>query len=412
MKEITMPKLSDTMTEGTLVAWRKGVGATVERGEVIAEVETDKATMELEAFASGVLAELRVTAGTTVAVGTVIGVIAAPGEQPAASPAAGGPKTVPRPAAPVELAQEAQQMPASTPLDRAAEDEPPAAPVIRRRARELGIDLAAVKGSGPGGRILMSDLDAITSSQTADKPTPSAPPEPPDASAPPAAESAHGEPLSRMRAAVARTVTESWRTIPHFSISVDVRMDAAELRLRQLRDEGVKVSPTALLVKASAQTLTEFPHLNASLYEGKLLVHPEINIGIVVRRDDGLVVPVLRDCAHKSLDEVAERTSRLVDRARSGRLSDTELSGGTFAISNLGMYGIDSFVALILPPMAAVLATGAVHDAVVADAGQPVVARLLTLTLSADHRLVDGAYAARFLQRLKALLEHPDSLAS
>lgn len=187
-------------------------------------------------------------------------------------------------------------------------------------------------------------------------------------------------------------------------------MDAAEELLGKLREKGPKASLTALLVKASAQALVEFPRLNASLRDEKLVVHPEVNIGIVVRQGEGLLVPVVRGCAQKPLSEVAERAARLVERARKGRLSDTELSGGTFAISNLGMYRVHSFFALILPPMAAVLAVGSVRDGVVVEAGRPAVARLMSLTLSADHRLVDGAYAAEFLQRVSDLLEKPGQL--
>lgn len=420
MKEVTMPKLSDTMTEGTVVVWRKAAGQQIERGEVIAEVETDKATMELEAFASGVLLEIRVEAGKTVPVGTVIGTIGAAGERPAA--AAPSPEPLPEPpplpAQPVQPTPTAPPVPSAPPV-RALEDDLLAAPVVRRRARELGIDLAAVTGSGPGGRILLEDLEQgrpvpekpeAEQAPVVQTPLPARAmtdlPEGEAARQPPAA-----QPLTRMRAAIARTVSDSWRTIPHFSVTVEVRMDAAEQFRGRLKDAGTPVSVTALLVKASAQALSRFPQLNASLREGGVVIHPEINIGIVTRREEGLLVPVLRGCGGLSLAEVANRSAQLVEKARHGQLSDTELTGGTFAISNLGMFGVHSFVALILPPMAAVLATGAVRDGVVAQDGRPVVARLLALTLSADHRLVDGVYAAEFLQDVKQLLETPDRLA-
>ncbi len=420
MKEITMPKLSDTMTEGTVVAWRKAVGVPVERGEVIAEVETDKATMELEAFASGILLEIRVAAGTAVPVGTVIGLIGAAGERPEAGPA------VPQESAPAPEVPAAPPEPRREPLPPPAAVSPglsgeaPAAPVVRLRARELGIDLATVTGSGPGGRILLEDLERHRPGQGgSSRPEPMAgitPAPVPAATVPPARADrqespAALEPLSRMRAAIARTVTDSWHTIPHFSVAVDVRMDAAEQLRQQLKGEGQPVSLTALLVRATALTLRDFPRLNASLHDGQLLIHPDINIGVVVRRNDGLLVPVLHGCAGLSLAETGERTAQLAARARQGQLSQTELAGGTFAISNLGMYGADAFVALILPPMSAVLAVGRVREAVVAAAGQPVVARTLTLTLSADHRVVDGVYAAEFLQQLKRLLEQPEGLA-
>lgn len=416
MKEITMPKLSDTMLEGTVVVWRKAVGAQVERGEVIAEVETDKATMELEAFASGVLLEIRVEAGKTVPVGTVIGVIGAAGEQPVITPAisvaalAAAPSpsaTEPSPVA-VPPVQPPPVQPPPLPAG-SGEEEVLAAPVVRRRARELGIDLSAVTGSGPGGRILLEDLVPVEQQPAARELLPEREikeiPEGEGAARPPAA-----QPLSRMRAAIARTVSESWRTIPHFSVTVEVRMDAAGQLLRQFKEAGTPVTLTALLVRAAALTLGRFPRLNASFREAGMVSHPDINIGIVTRRDDGLLVPVLRGCGDLPLAETANRLAQLVERARHGQLSDNELTGGTFAISNLGMFGVHSFVALILPPMAAVLAAGAVRDGVVARDGQPVVAQVLSLTLSADHRLVDGVYAAEFLQDVKQLLEDPDKL--
>jgi len=412
-----MPKLSDTMTEGSVVVWRKSVGAQVQRGEVIAEVETDKATMELEAFASGTLLEIRVVAGTTVPVGTVIGLIGEEGERTVA-------RDVVQPKTPTEPETETEtkaEFPLPESVSPGSADDVFAAPVVRRRAKEIGIDLTAVIGSGPGGRILLEDLKPAATEEEraaiwkseAEK-AKELPDEKSDQAAMKDAQGAAPDTarvLSRMRMAIARTVSESWRTIPHFSVTVEVRMDTAERFRDRLKEDGSDVSMTALLVKATAQALTEFPRLNASLQEAQLVVHPEINIGVVVRRDDGLLVPILRDCANLSLAETAQRASQLVNRARNGQLSHTELSGGTFAISNLGMYQVHSFVALILPPMAAVLAVGAVRDGVIADAGRPIAARLLSLTLSADHRVVDGVYAAEFLQKLKLLLETPERLA-
>ena len=433
MKEITMPKLSDTMTEGAVVAWRKAVGDRIERGEVIAEVETDKATMELEAFASGVLLEIRVDAGKTVPVGTVIGLIGGEGEQPevrAAAPSEAAPKTEPEAPAETGAKPEAKAEPEAkaasqvkAPPESAANTtagEILAAPVVRRRAEELGIDLAAVTGSGPGGRILLEDLKPIAAgkSQAAKLEEASKTEEAPEGKSgqlPPQAAldttSSAAQPLSRMRAAIARTVSDSWRTIPHFSVTVEVRMDATEQLRQQFKAGGTAVSVTALLIRATALALGKFPRLNASLQDAGVVVHPDINIGIVTRRDDGLLVPILRGCGELSVGDIAKRTAQLVERARHGQLSDTELTGGTFAISNLGMFGIHSFVALILPPMAAVLAAGAVRDGVVALNGRPEVARLLSLTLSADHRLVDGVYAAEFLQAVRQILETPNELS-
>lgn len=429
MKEITMPKLSDTMTEGAVVSWRKEKGATVARGDVIAEVETDKATMELEAFASGILLEIRVEAGETVPVGTVIGLIGDEGEEPPArkdeteQAEKEQPKEKEKPENEKRSEKEEPEQEAKPELhepvgekenpaaeEAAAPGEVRAAPVVRRRARELGIDLEAVTGSGPGGRVLLEDLEAAESGATPGEEAAAQKQQEHGMETSRGGEAVEAKPLSRMRAAIARTVSDSWRSIPHFSVTVDVCMDAAERLRESLKKDGRKVSITALLVKASAKALAKFPRLNASLKEERLVIHQHVNIGLVTRRDDGLLVPVLRDCTELSLADIALRTTQLVDRARQGQLSDTEMSGGTFAISNMGMYGIHSFVALILPPMTAVLAVGSVRDAVVAEGGEPVVSRMMLLTLSADHRIVDGVYVAEFLQQLKSFLEEPDGL--
>lgn len=411
MTEITMPKLSDTMSEGAVVAWHKAVGAAVERGEVLAEIETDKATMELEAFASGQLLEIRVPAGTTVPVGTVIGVIGRPGEQPAAPPPAERAAAAEAPPLPTGGKERVAAPPPPSPppppvVLPAAPADLSVAPLVRRRARERGVDLAQVAGSGPDGRIMLADVELAATGPAASTGIVPAAPAASDRAAPPAAD-AGGEPLSRMRAAIARTVSDAWRTIPHFQVSVDVAMTNAEQLRRQFEESGRPVSVNDLIVWAVAQALGKFPRLNASLRGERIVLHADVNIGIVVRLDDGLLVPVLRGCAGQPADELAERSRKLVERARHGQLSDTEMSGGTFAISNLGMYGVRAFTALILPPMAAVLAVGAVRDALAVKDGRPAVVREMTVTLSADHRLVDGAYAAEFLREVRELLELP-----
>ncbi len=410
MKEILMPKLSDTMTEGTVVTWRKAVGAAIERGEVIAEVETDKATMELEAFASGVLIDIRVPAGETVPVGTVIGLIGKVGERPEIrQPVAAEPPLT-------ELPAEASVTPAHpAELDSIKPGAPAeilAAPIVRRRAQELGIDLSTIKGSGPGGRLLLEDLEGTRSGAEGDQGCPMSvtPGAETSALVPAATPAPEGEPLSRMRLVIARTVSESWRSIPHFTVTIEVRMNAAELLKAQLKQDGSAVSLTALLVKAAAQALTEFPRLNASLQRECLAMHPKVNLGIVVRRDEGLLVPVLHDCTRYNLIEIAQQSAQLIERARHGQLTVAELNGGTFVISNLGMHDVHSFSALILPPMAAMLAVGSIRDAMIVEAGHPAVGRVMSLTLSADHRIVDGVYVAEFLHTLKGLLEHPEKL--
>jgi pyruvate dehydrogenase E2 component (dihydrolipoamide acetyltransferase) len=472
MNDIVMPKLSDTMTEGRLISWKKRVGEAVRRGDILAEVETDKANMELEAFASGVLLEIRVQAGELAQVGTVIGVIgkaeeqgaqaaqpataAAPKAEPAATqpkaepapepaapkpePTAAEPKAEPAvPAAPEAGTAEPVAVPPKGGPEAVAEEpdeksgaaaavtpgagtqapvEPPgeaeavgaqgqvpaetrerAAPVVRRRARELGVDLSQVKGSGPDGRILLQDLERHEAA-----PAGSGKPAVPVGEAP-AEEGLR--PLSRLRAAVAKTVSESWSSIPHFSVTMDLLMDEAEAVRRQLKQIGLAVTVNDMVVRGVTLALQKFPQLNASFAADGVHLHGEINIGIAVGVPDGVLVPVVSGCQRLSLLEISQAGRRLGERARSGALSEQEMGGGTFSVSNMGMYGVSQFSAIIYPAQAAVLTVGAVVDAAVVRAGVPACAKLMKVTLSADHRLIDGVYAAQFLAELKGLLENP-----
>ena len=435
--DITMPKLSDTMTEGRLISWKKGVGDSVERGDVIAEVETDKATMELEAFTAGVLIEARAKAGETVPVGTVIGIIGEAGEKVAEvpgavqkeeahapQPAVGRPKEEAKetakehpaeaePAKEEPSAAEHEEQPVSPEPQKIPAGEPPeqqegktappeehgeperASPLVRKLAREHGINLSDVSGSGPEGRILREDIDKLLAGS---KPPPT-----------PAAGPAPGSiiPLSRMRQAIARTVTESWRTAPHFTITVRINMAEAENAYRELKESGRQLSLNDLIVKAAALALEKFPLVNGTFTEEGIQVHADINIGIAVSLTDGLVVPVIRKCQKLSLLEIAAQSRDLVLRARSGKFSESDLSGGTFSISNLGMYGIDEFMAVIYPPQGAILAVGSVGDEAGVENGCFVPRRMMRVTLSADHRLLDGAYAAQFLSEVRRILERP-----
>jgi pyruvate dehydrogenase E2 component (dihydrolipoamide acetyltransferase) len=418
MTEITMPKLSDTMTEGRFGAWKKSLGDRVERGEIIAEVETDKAVMELEAYASGILLETLIKAGELVAVGTVIGVIGAEGEVAVAHPV---PPMVVVDSPPVPFIPSVAQevVPAisdagSAPTSHREEHhDGRAAPAVRRHARELGIDLTLVPGSGPGGRVLMEDLERYRKGAVPAEPEPVSLGEPISEAessvlpVSPAAVSGEGQALSRMRVAIARTVTESWQTIPHFSVTVDVTMDAAEEIRRELKQSGTALSVNDFILKAAALALRKYPRANSSFSNNKIITHEAVNIGSAVSLPDGLLVPVIRGCDNLSLREIAAESRRLVTATRDGRLSEAEMTGGTFSISNLGRYGITSFAAVILPPQAAILAVGAVREAVVPRKGMPYLAQVLTLTLSADHRLLDGAYAAEFLTQVRTLLETP-----
>lgn len=428
--EITMPKLSDTMTEGKLVSWKKSVGESVQRGDIIAEVETDKATMELEAFASGVLLETLAEPGDTIAVGKVIGVIGSAGEKPekkaekkaeekgagkAEEKGAGKPEEKPE----EKIEEKAEKKPEEKPEKKPEEmpekkveekarpvSPPPAAveekasPLVRRMAREHGIDLASIEGSGPDGRILKEDLEAEIAREAEE-----------------GREAGSGkretgiptglQPLSRMRAAIAKTVSHAWQTIPHFSVTVSVEMGEAERVRQELKDAGTPVSLNDLVVKASVLALRKFPRLNASFTPEGITVHGDINIGIAVALEDGLMIPVIKECQRLSLPEIAGKSRKLADMARSGKITEKEIGGGTFSVSNLGMYGVDQFVAVIYPPQGAILAVGAVADTPVVRGEHLVVARVMKATLSADHRLIDGAEAAQFLAELKRILENP-----
>lgn len=485
MNEIVMPKLSDTMTEGRLVSWKKRVGEVVSRGEVLAEVETDKANMELESFVSGELLEIKVQEGEAVPVGTVIAVIgkgeekgerqpeapppqgeappekpeppsqpekeaegpgeageapaeAKPAAAPAGQPAQAG-DIVPTkgekqaPAAPPEPgAEEAQpasqpaepyrpempepEQPSAPPAPEAGPGEAEAgreraAPVVRRRARELGLDLGQVRGSGPDGRILLQDLERYEKkpAQPSQPAAPAQPAEPaqqaPRPAGPQLVKGATAMP--RLRAAIARTVAESWAKIPHFTVTMDIVMDEAESMRRQLKQSGMPVSVNDLIVKAVALALQKFPQMNASYAAEGIRFHDEINISIAVGVPDGVLMPVLSGCRQRSLQEISQEGGRLVDRARSGSLSEQEMSGGTFSVSNLGMFGVSSFSAIIHPSQAAVLAVGAVMDTPMSSSGVLGSSKVMKVTLSADHRVVDGAYAAQFLAELKEVLQNP-----
>jgi pyruvate dehydrogenase E2 component (dihydrolipoamide acetyltransferase) len=417
--EITMPKLSDTMTEGRLISWKKGVGEKVERGDIIAEVETDKANMELEAFASGVLLETRVKAGEMAQVGTVIAIVGEAGEalqaadkkapplppeleerppaaEPVREPTAAG--EVPEPVKVVPGPAGVVGQPAG---DEAAAAEK-ASPMVRRLARERGVDLKLVTGSGPGGRVLREDLEKFEQERGARSEAGSK-----TGIAETLPENPTDQPLSRMRAAIARTVSRAWQTIPHFAVTAAIDMGEAEEVRRELKEAGTPLSINDLIVKACALALDKFPQVNNSFAGDRVTVNGEINIGLAVSVDDGLLVPVIKGCRGLSLKEIALRSRDLIGRAKGGKITEAEIGGGTFTISNLGMYGVEEFMAVIHPPQGAILAVGAVADTPVIRGGHVAAARMMKVTLSCDHRLIDGAYAAQFLQELKRVLEKP-----
>lgn len=406
--EVVMPKMGYDMTEGTIVRWRKDEGDEVARGDVIAEVETTKVTVEVEAYTGGVLRKILVPEGQTVPVGHVIAVIADRDEPiPGVDKEPRAEKVAP------EVKKEAAEPQEAEEPIVAAEEEAPrisASPVARRMAREQGIDLGLITGTGPGGRITKEDIEKFLARRPveAPKPAPS-----PVAAAPAAAP--HDIPyedreLSRIRQTMARRMAESKSAAPHFYVTSDIDMtEVLKLRkgLNDLVAEGARISVTDMLVKGAAKTLQEFPEVNASFAGGKLRVYRRINIGIAVALDQGLLTPVIPDCDRKSLRQIAQEAKEVVERARTGRLRPEDFSPGTFTISNLGMFDVEEFVAIINPPEAAILAVGSVAPHPVVVEGEIKVAERMRVTLSADHRVLDGATAARFLQRFKVFLEHP-----
>jgi pyruvate dehydrogenase E2 component (dihydrolipoamide acetyltransferase) len=417
MPDVLMPRLSDTMEEGVLSTWCKHEGDAVQRGDVVAEIETDKATMELEAYDEGILTRVLVDEGTTVPIGTPIAVIT-----PAAiGTGAGGPTRPPMTASTTAAptASPPSARPAVPVSTGARTDEPVrATPLVRRLAREHDIDLAAITGTGPAGRIVRADIDAAIAGQTATTPPTAAPapsPPPPStaAAAPPAAAGPDTEevPLTRLRTLTAQRLTDSAREAPHFYLTRAVHTDALlAFRVQvntDLGDAGVRVSVTDLLVKACARALTTHPDVNSSWAQTRLLRHHRIHIGVAVATDDGLNVPVIHDADRKTLSQLSRQAHDLAERARAGRLSLEEVTGATFTITNLGMYGVDHFTAIINPPQAAILAAGAATEGPIVRDGQLAIGTTMHLTLAIDHRVLDGAAGAQFLADVAALIEHP-----
>jgi pyruvate dehydrogenase E2 component (dihydrolipoamide acetyltransferase) len=396
-----MPRLSDTMTEGILSQWLKHEGEQVSRGDVLAEIETDKATMELEADDSGVLTRILVEPGTTVPIGQPIAVIGEPdatAPQAAAAPAA---------AAPAAAAPQPTRPPAAAPAaPRSVEVR--TSPLARAIAREHGLDIATITGTGPGGRIVRADVqDAVAARDRAATPASIAP------TGSPAPGSGDTEVrLNSIRRITAQRLTES-AAAPHFYLTsvVDAQPLLAlrsELNTQLAGATGApRISVTDLLVCACAIALRAHPGVNSSWAGDHLVQRGQVNIGLAVALPDGLIVPVIRDADRKGVRAIASEAHALSDRARAGKLTLEEFSGGTFTISNLGMYGVDHFTAVINPPEAAILAVGAARDEPVVRDGELVAGTTMKLTLTIDHRVLDGAAAAAFLRDLVGLLEQP-----
>jgi pyruvate dehydrogenase E2 component (dihydrolipoamide acetyltransferase) len=410
MQTIIMPKMGDAMEEGTLVRWLKQEGDAVQEGEPIAEIATDKATVEIEAPISGVLRGIRVAENAVVPVNTPLAYILQEGESlpadgdgkaPAPPDAAAAPQPAP-------TAVAAAPKPAPTPTD--GEERVPASPLARKIAAEHGIDLRQVQGTGPNGRIVVRDVLAYLETRPATvAPTPAPPPMPAPAVAAAPVE-ARVETLNRLRQITAQRTTEAHQTIPHFYLTMEIDMEEAlalRQRLNQL-DESLRISINDLIVKACAVAIEQHPIVNASYQNGQL-VHPNgIHIGIAVAVEQGLLVAVLKHCEGKSLRRIAQESQSLIQKAREGKLLPDEMTGNTFTVSNLGMFGIEQFTAIINPPASAILAVGATKRVPVVQEDGTVAARhRMKVTLSCDHRVLDGAVGAQFLQTLKQVLENP-----
>ncbi len=414
---VVMPKLSDTMEEGRILRWLRRKGDAIETGQALAEVETDKATVEMEAYTSGTILELVAEEGQFARIGDLIAVIGSPGEDisallaaaaPAAPAAAAPPAGSPAPAPPPRAAAPAEAVPpaatadsragtAASPVGRALK----ASPLAIRMAAESGLDLSTVRGSGPQGRIIKRDIEAAMAAPAAG-PFPRAfvPPTGPGPEV-------RDVVLSTVRRTIAKRLVQSKGPVPHFYLTVDIEMDRAWSAYRAIRDRKLPISINDIVVKASALALRRHPELNASFAGDHVKQYSRVHIGIAVALDDGLVTPVLRDADLKPLEVISEEARVLAERARARKLQPDEYTGATFSISNLGMMGIEEFSAIINPPEAAILAVGAVRQVPVVVDGAVGTGWRMKLTLSVDHRVADGAAGARFLQTLRTFPEHP-----
>lgn len=426
--KVIMPKLSPTMEEGQISRWLKKEGDKVAMGEPLAEIDTDKATMEMQALANGVLRKIVINEGQSAPLGQLIAVIGEPEEDIASllseAPAAAAPAPAQKEPAPEQPAPAAEQKP--TPQAQAAaasggngRQAPAAAgsgriivsPLAARMAAESGLDLKSVQGSGPGGRIVKKDIEAALSQPKA------APHRYPRAVEPaqfqPAAvaeaSAYRDEPATQIRQTIAKRLVTSLGPVPHFFLTTDIEMDrAAEMRRGiNALDPDLKISINDIIIKVTAAALLQHPQVNASFQEKFVRYYEQADIGVAVAIEDGLITPVVRAANQKSLSQIAAEVRELADRARSKRLKPEEYTGATFSISNLGMFGIDEFTAVINPPEGGILAIGAMTAKPVVRDNEIVVRQMMRVTMSCDHRVIDGATGAKFLQTFKKILENP-----
>jgi pyruvate dehydrogenase E2 component (dihydrolipoamide acetyltransferase) len=382
---VVMPALEMAQETGKLLSWLKKEGETVAKGEPLLEIETDKAVMEVESPADGILAGVRVGPGTDVAVGKTIAWIVCPGEVPPVddTPAPSGRKAI------TDTAAASPSSPTHVPTS-AADRDVRVSPKARRLAAERGVDLTQVQGSGPGGEILAADILSVATTH-------------------PASSLARGSPISRL---MAERTTQSWTTVPHFFVVREV--DAGALVEQRARlapaikeSRGVNLTYTDLLVALVAWVLLKHPRLNATWSGEAIRMNAEVNMGVATAVDDGVVAPVIHDAQTADLGEIAVRRQDLSERSRRGKLRPADLAGGTFTISNLGMYGVNAFSAIVNPPQVAILAVGSIAERVVPVDGRPGIRSMMTLTLSCDHRVIDGARAAEFLRDIADAISNP-----
>ena len=418
---VYMPKLSDTMTEGVVAAWTKNVGDSVKSGEVLAEIETDKATMEFESFYDGVLLHIGVETGKAAPVNSVLAIIGSAGEDisailanaaagaPGASTEAETPTPAPAPTAPPVAASAPNPAPVAAPAaapvaNNSNSDRVFASPLAKKLAAERGIDIHAVGGTGENGRIVKRDVDHyVPYTPAANTPAYTA--------APAGTVSFTDEPISQMRKTIARRLAESKFTAPHFYLTLDIDMDAAIAARKSLNSiDGVKVSFNDMVVKSVAMALRKHPAVNSAWMGDFIRRNEHVNIGVAVAVEDGLLVPVVRFADGKGLTQISAEVREYAQKAKDKKLQPSDWEGNTFTISNLGMFGIESFTAIVNPPDACILAIGGIKEVPVVKNGQVVPGNVMKVTLSCDHRVVDGASGAAFLQTFKTYMEQPAAM--
>ncbi|MBV46236.1 MAG: dihydrolipoamide acetyltransferase [Dehalococcoidia bacterium] len=426
--ELKMPQMGYDMEEGTVVRWLKEEGSAVNRNEAVAEIETDKAIVEFESDSEGVLLKIIAPEGTVVPVGQTIAVIGDEGEETdnisildLRPPEEGKSDPTKNATPPTEPQESTPALSVTKEASEVSTGRILSTPIARRMAEERNIDLSYISGSGPGGRITKNDVENYKpDNSNVEKPA-----EPSISVAPTSttivvsntdshSKTSEKQPISKMRQQIARVTVKSKTEKPHFYVSADINMtNAMSIRKQineQLKDDGVRLTVNDLIVKACIQALTKYPKFNAYYEEDGIQYNDKINIAVAIAEEEGLIVPAILDCGEKSLRQVSQMIKDLADRSSNGTLSPQEYSGGTFAISNLGMFDVSSFVAIIHPPQSAVLAVGTVSEKPIVTDGEITVGQVMTATISADHRIVDGAEGAQFLIEVKRLLQSPTSL--